>query len=339
MTQVSSAAPRLCRGRTTALLGILVVAILAIGSTTASALVIRLTNGKSVSVQLVPGKTPPKGALGNGPLEYHGGPVMSENINYAIFWVKPKDAFAAGFTSGVSTWFKAIAHDSGKNTNSDNILGQYGGPYISKFGEPLKSGSITDKDPYPANGCTAAPACLNEEQLEAEVRKVVESRGLPQDTHHEYFLFTAPNVENCFYPGEGFYCSASAEKYISYCAYHSAFSGSKGPIIWSNDPYVYLKLCDEAGHHPNGAGDSALLGGLSHEHSESVTDPEPNSGWTNKVGEEIGDICRTFEPASEFGAILGTAPDGSPYNYLVDKKRYFYQTEWSNSASACVQHA
>ncbi len=332
MTESHSTASRCGRGRFAGLLAILAGSVLAFGASSASALVVHLQNGSAVSVQLIPGKPPPKAALGNGPLEYHGGPVMAENNNYAIFWAKAKDPFAAKFTSGVDTWFKAIAHDSGTNSNSDAILAQYGGNYVSKF-----AGAILVKDPYPASGCSQAPVCLDEAQLTAEIAKVVESRGLPQDTSHEYFLFTAPNVEDCFYPGYGYYCSANSSLPY-FCAYHTAFAGSKGPIVWSNDPYVYGKACDETGHHPNGAGDSALLGGLSHEHSESVTDPEPASGWTNKAGEEIGDICRSFEPASEFGVILGTAPDGSPYNYVIDKKRYFYQQEWSNSANACVQH-
>lgn len=334
MTQVQSWAPRLGRGRLIALLAILVMAMLAIGSSSASALVVHLKNGRAISVVPLPGKRAPKtGALGNGPLEYHGGPIMASNSNYVIFWAPKKHPYAKGFVSGVKSYFKNLAHDSGLNTNSDSVLVQYGANYVSKY-----AGAIMDKDPYPANGCYEAPICLSDEQLQAEIVKVVESHGLPRDTGHEYFLLTAPNVESCFYPEYGYYCSASS--FLPYyCAYHGVIETEKGPIIYSNDPYVYQKNCDETEHHPNGSSDSALLGGMSHEHSESATDPYPGSGWVNSVGEEIGDICRTFEPASEFGAILGTAPDGSPYNYVINGHLYFYQTEWSNSASACVQHA
>jgi len=50
-------------------------------------------------------------------------------------------------------------------------------------------------------------------------------------------------------------------------------------------------------HHINGPSDSALFGGLSHEHNESLTDPEPNNAWTDfggsgeTTGYEIGDKC------------------------------------------------
>ena len=54
--------------------------------------------------------------------------------------------------------------------------------------------------------------------------------------------------------------------------------------------------CDD-GNHPNGTtSDGVLEGGLSHEHVESITDPEPNNAWTDfangePTGYEIGDKC------------------------------------------------
>src|SRR6202043_640971 len=103
----------------------------------------------------------------------------------------------------------------------------------------------------------------------------------------------------CFSPG-GEQCSANATENLAFCAYHTCIPVGSTYIIWSNDPYVYEKNCDEAGHHPQGNGDAFLLGGGSHEHSESITDPLLNA-WKNAEGAEIGDICRTFEPNREFG--------------------------------------
>ena len=64
-------------------------------------------------------------------------------------------------------------------------------------------------------------------------------------------------------------------------------------------------LCDD-GNHPNGTSDGALIGGLSHEHVESITDPEPNNAWTDWGAEtgEIGDKC-----GGTNGTKLGTAPN------------------------------
>ena len=110
-----------------------------------------------------------------------------------------------------------------------------------------------------------------------------------------------------------------------------------GVIVYSNDPYVSGNSGCDDGEHPNESpSDGALQGGLSHEHNESITDPELNA-WYGPEGNENGDKCRTFEAASEFGTPLGTAPDGSRYNQLVDGDEYWYQQEWSNEGSTCKQ--
>jgi len=40
---------------------------------------------------------------------------------------------------------------------------------------------------------------------------------------------------------------------------------------------------------------------------------------------------------SEFGQTLGYAPDGSPFNQLIDGDEYYYQQEWSNKTGSCKQ--
>ena len=126
------------------------------------------------------------------------------------------------------------------------------------------------------------------------------------DLEHEYFLLTPPRVEDCFEASET-ECSAGSSNPV-YCAYHSNIAEPDGgELIYANDPYVgHNAGCDD-GNHPNGISDSAIEGGLSHEHNESITDPEPNSGWTDFGGEggEVGDKCRTESEASEFGTALG----------------------------------
>ena len=337
-----NASPRVRTGaRRVGLAGLLMTGLMALGAGSASALVTHLPGGAAVSFQPLPGSRPAAALSGPAeefnaehPLEYHGGQVMTSNSNYIILWAPPKGPkYAAKYTAGVAKYFKDLARDSGKSTNVDSVAVQYGANYSSSF-----AGTIKDKDPYPANGCTRSSICLSGQQLEEEIEHVVLSKGLPTDLGHEYFLLTPQGVESCFEGGAAGSCSASSEV-PSYCAYHGAIPVPGGEIVYSNDPYVYEKLCDEPGHHPNGPSDAALLGGLSHEHNESITDPIPGSGWTDNRGAENGDKCRTFEPSSEFGAILGTAPDGSPYNQLINKHLYFHQQEWSNAGLACKQHA
>ena len=59
--------------------------LLASGATSASALVVHLPNGNTISVQPLRGAAPASTTASTGRLEYHGGPIMPSNTNYAVF--------------------------------------------------------------------------------------------------------------------------------------------------------------------------------------------------------------------------------------------------------------
>ncbi|HEX4564238.1 MAG TPA: PKD domain-containing protein, partial [Solirubrobacteraceae bacterium] len=327
------------------LLAGLLAAIAALAAApSASAVVHRLGNGKALSFQPLRGAAaaaaPFDAAFNN--LDYNGGPVMPSNTNYAVYWDPSGGAaYPSGYSSGVDTYFEDLAHDSGGHQNTDSVSGQYNdwegdfARYESHFG-----GGLIDTDPYPTSGgCTQAPICLTDEQLQKELAKFVEAHKLPTDLAHEYFLLTPPKLEDCF-EASGAQCSAGAEKNREYCAYHSAFNVKTGVVVYSNDPYVTGNLGCDDGNHPNGKpSDGVIEGGLSHEHNESITDPEPNSGWTDLggTGGEIGDKCRTFESGTEFGPTLGITESGAKYNQVINGHFYWYQQEWSNEAHKCLQ--
>ena len=109
-------------------------------------------------------------------------------------------------------------------------------------------------------------------------------------------------------------------------------------MFYANMPFDATNPLCQDGNYPNGLiSDGEINGGLSHEHNESVTDPIPNDAWTNGAGddhgEEVGDQCdrRRWAPRS------GTAPNGSPYNQVINGHFYWYQEEWSNFTHSCVQ--
>jgi hypothetical protein len=333
------------RGRNVALAGLAMLTLVALGSVNASALIVRL-HGKALSYEPVRGAEPAmraftqpqgKGGSSSKQVAYHGGPVMSSNTDYALYWDPTGGAaYPSGYELGLDRYFEDLTHDSGGNQNTDSVLTQYSDEagefanYDVHFG-----GALSDTDPYPANGCSAAPICLTDEQLRAELKAYVEAHELPMDLQHEYFLLTPPGVESCF-EAAGHSCSAGT-KHPGYCAYHGSISAGKAVLIYANDPYVDGMNCDTGEEHPNdNPSDATIGGGLAHEHSESVTDPELNA-WYDSRGNEVGDKCRTFVQASEFGEPLGKAPDGSNYNQLIDGDLYWYQQEWSNEASACEQ--
>jgi PKD repeat protein len=330
------------RGVLVALLG---VAMLGAGAATASAVIVHVPSGKTLSYQPLPGLRTfsPFDKLFNN-LDYNGGPVMTSNTNYVIYW-SPSGAAAypPGYESGVNQYFEDLAHDSGGTQNVESVSAQYNdaagdfASYNSHFG-----GAFIDTGPYPENGCTLAgiEICLTDEQLREELTRFVKAQGLQTDLAHEYFLLTPSGVEDCF-EASGLECSAGApEGVAAYCAYHGNVPlGAEGELIYSNDPYVTgNEGCDD-NNHPNGTpSDGVIEGGLSHEHNESITDPEPNNAWTDIGGSggENGDKCRTFE-ATEFGSPLGKAPNGAMYNQVINGHLYWYQQEWSNQSKQCLQ--
>ena len=273
-------------------------------------------------------------------LKYHGGAVMTSNTNYPLYWAPAgESAYPAGYITGIDRWFADLAHDSGGLLNTDSVLVQYGDSeggfanYNSHFG-----GALIDTDPYPANGCNAAATCLTDEQLRTELASYVEAHALPADLAHEYFMLLPPGVSTC-YEAAGKRCSEGTQ-HFKYCAYHSFFKLPYGTFLYVDDPYDDTPEC--VAESPNESpSDYAISGGVAHEHSDSLTDPEFNAWYSEKkeVVEEIADKCRSANAEKELGPPLGTAADGVPYNQLINGHEYLYQQEWSNERAACEQRA
>jgi hypothetical protein len=71
---------------------------------------------------------------------------------------------------------------------------------------------------------------------------------------------------------------------------------------------------------PNGALIDSTASTLSHEYSESITDPDPPTGWVNgRTGNEIGDECAYIPDLVALGG-----------------KNYDIQPEYSNKYHACA---
>jgi PKD domain len=333
------------------LVALLLLALAGAGAGPASAVIIHLatgpspTGGKTLSYQPLRGQAPVQrfDALFTN-LDYNGGPVMASNTNYAIYW-RPATGpiYPADYQAGVNRYFEDLAHDSGARTNVDSVATQYNdasgafASYESHFGGPL-----IDTNPYPKNGCTRAPICLTDAQLQKELTAFVKAKGLPMDLAHEYFLLTPPSVEDCFEPGAALFCSVGSNA-PQYCAYHGNIPVGGKELVYSNDPYVTGNFGCDDGNHPNGSSaDGVIEGGLSHEHNESITDPEPNNAWADfasgeLTGFENGDKCRNFGAEEEFGTPLGEAPNKATYNQVVGGHLYWYQQEWSNQGHRCLQ--
>jgi hypothetical protein len=321
----------------------------AIVTSNASAILKRLPNGQVVSYMAArtpnsAAPTPLDSTFLN--MDYNGGPIMPSNTDYMVMWSPGGlGAYPSGFTSGIARYFTDLQHDNGGNQNVDSVEPQYNdltgavANYDVTFG-----GVLVDTDPYPASQCPVnAPVtnCLTDGQIQQEIVNFVMSNHLPTDLTHEYFVLTPPHVESCFTndPTTGFGgCSAGIEpqNLIAFCAYHQNTS-TPAMVIYANMPFDATNPLCQDGNDPNDLiSDGEINGGLAHEHNESVTDPIPNDAWTNGAGvfhgDEIGDQC-----VGVFGTPIGTAPDGSPFNQVINGHLYWYQEMWSNFTHSCVQ--
>jgi len=265
---------------------------------------------------------PPSGC-GGGKLIDHGGPTMTTNKTYSIFWVPAGQTVSANYASTINQFFQDVAHDSGLSTNVYASDTQYSNIlYSSTYG-----GTYTDTASFPANGCTpygGGSVCLSDSQLQAEINKVITAQGWVKNSTNMFFIFTPKNVESCDGTGD---CSFTA-----YCAYHGVTSSG---AVYANMPYGvnthYPGNCD-VGEYPNGDDADATINVTSHEHNEAITDYQLNA-WYDSQGYENGDKC-----AWTFGALSG--PSGGEYNQTINGHHYFLQEEFSNSSGSnglCVQ--
>jgi hypothetical protein len=262
-----------------------------------------------------------KQVQGSGDLLYHGGPVMTTNKTYAIYWVPSGYSIASGYDSTINQFFTDVAHDSGLGSNVYAVDTQYSSiQYSSSFG-----GAYTDTTAFPASGCPIYEGditeCLTDAQIQTEVDNAIAHNGWTRNGTNMFFVFTPGAVGSCF-DSTGSECA-----YTAYCAYHGTTNSG---AIYANQPYAFHAGCDE-GQYPNGSSNQAdpTINVTSHEHNEAITDPQLNA-WYDGAGYEIGDKC-----AWDFGPVQGS--NGSEYNQTINGHHYFLQREYSNSGHACDQ--
>ncbi len=264
--------------------------------------------------------------LGSGKLIYHGGLVQHTNKVYAIYWIPSGYTVSANYVTLINRFFTDVAAASGQTSNvyfSDTQYYDTSGKiqYASTF-----AGSVIDTTPLPPNGChdSFTSVCLTDQQIQTEVQNVIAAQGWTADSSTEFFMFTAKGIGSCF-------DSSNSEcAFSTYCAYHSWISSGVNAVLYANMPYADTvpANCD-VGQHPNNDDADATINVTSHEHNETITDPEGNA-WYDRAGFENGDKCAWI-----FGTEKGT--NGQRYNQVINGNRYLLQLEWSNATNRCVQ--
>jgi hypothetical protein len=145
----------------------------------------------------------------------------------------------------------------------------------------------------------------------------------------------------------------------SMCAYHNDFTlRHAGTILYAAIPaqasftYESLswpKICQNDGstavQEPNGDIADMLIGLLSHEYSETVTDPISPTGWVSPdIGNEVGDDCQwtgpfaplSFSNPNAYRPVLGgSSSAGTLFDQSINGDEYYTQSEWSNGDGTC----
>jgi hypothetical protein len=333
-------------------------ACLALLAPAASARVTRTPSGHPVSIMARPGSpaAPGSSTSGGALLLSHGGPVLSAETPYLVYWTPAGHPLAASSVSLMNRYLSDVAADSGTSTtNVYSVLAQYGSPYRQTFSASAQA--VVDTDPYPAKqgGCklaTGMTACVTDGAIQSEIGSLIAAHRLPNPTAPGtgstpiFFMVTPVDVNVCLSGGS---CVSNA-----FCAYHDYFTLGGAQVLYASVPFSVFasspKGCQTDGNSiyetpagPNGDEAYNVADDLSHELSETITDPLINA-WYTTNGYEVGDLCEAYgataDPSKDLSPLayspaFGDAATGYLYDQVVARDQYYNQTEYSNSAGGC----
>jgi hypothetical protein len=309
-------------------------------------------------------------APASGSLYYNGGPVMTTNKVYAIYWQPPGYQFPSGYSAEINQYFKDLQAANGKNTNTYDNATQYyqqsGGTtqYVQEHttfeASTLDTNALPPLDPVNcpdtpiaatnggANPPSTTAGCVTDQQLQQEISTVVKAKGWPVSNTTEFFMFTAPNIGTCFPATVGVevggvetQVTAPLCSFSYFCAYHSAYYDStvnaNSQIIYSNMPYAAQTagnpLTCDVQEYPNGNPADATINVTSHEHNESITDPFGTGWWDSNPNDSAAGYENGDMCAWDFGTTYG--PSGAEYSQTINGHHYLMQTEWDNTTNGC----
>ncbi len=310
-------------------------------------------------------------APASGSLYYNGGPVMTQNNTYTIFWQPSGYSFPSGYEHNINQFFGDLQATQGSNTNTYDNGTQYymqssSGAKTYVQNKVTFAGTTVDTNPLPAldpvncpdtpvaaaggaNGNQSTTAgCVTDAQLQQEISAVVKAHNWPVNNNTEFFMYTAPNIGTCFPAqvgegagGVGTTVTAPLCSFSYFCAYHSAYFdstiNSSSQIIYANMPYDAQTAgnpvtCD-LGDYPNGNPSDPEISTTSHEQNESITDPFGTGWWDSNSNDSAAGDEDGDMCAYDFGTTTG--PANAEWNQTINGHHYLMQLEWDNSTNGC----
>ncbi|KAJ3030293.1 UNVERIFIED_CONTAM: hypothetical protein HDU68_009564 [Siphonaria sp. JEL0065] len=230
-----------------------------------------------------------KAAPAGGALVYKNGPVLANIEVFVVYY-----GADATFQNETNAFYAGIVSSS-----LMTMMSQYSTPTQS-IGKGKFIGSYVQTTNVKKN--------LVESDIGAIVANLVNTGIINPNSNYYVPVHLAPSV---LLSGQ---CS-------SFCAFHDSVSTNKGRVSFGMMPDTSvpscLGKCGVTGKNVTPFETTCV--NAAHELSEAVTDPQPSSGWVDKSGNEIGDLCNPT-----WGYVTG-----------ADGNSYLIQGEWSNSANSC----
>ena len=227
-------------------------------------------------------------------LQYGGGPVEHHVKVYLVFWGSQWNSDSNGVEQYQQGLFQGLgtSQDSWSTVTSQYTDSSGQGP---TFNGAVLGGTWVDN-------ASPAPSSSSQADIAAEADAGAQHFGV-SGTDTQIVVMSPSGTSPDGFPDSGF------------CAWHDW----NGNVSYTNMPYV-LDAGSSCGADSvqNQLDGFSIVGG--HEYAESLTDPQPASGWVASDGEENGDLCAW----QGLGAI--GLPTGS----------FAMQPTWSNNAGGCA---
>jgi hypothetical protein len=147
-----------------------------------------------------------------------------------------------------------------------------------------------------------------------------------------FHVFLPQGVDTCFDLTSVCYSPDNPSTFF-FCAYHGSVDFSDiGHVLLTVEPYQAVAGCEVAPPNPNSELADSTNSVLSHELFETITDPDPPTGWVansslDEQGFEIGDLCQPIGNQN-FQFLTPT--------FLLNGKKYELQLEYSNKFHGCA---
>ncbi|WP_051967360.1 hypothetical protein [Kitasatospora mediocidica] len=235
-------------------------------------------------------------AAASSGMQYGGGPVQHSPKVYLVYWGSQWNTDTNGVKPYMTSLFNGVGTSSDTWSSSTTQYTDSSGTGPT-FTGPVLAGSWNDNR-------AKAPTSAGQQSIASEADKAAAHFGVTGNPDAQIVVMSPHGTHPDGWPSSGF------------CAWHD-YTGS---VSYTNMPY---QLDAPSGSRcPN----SALGGTLDafsivegHEFAESVTDPQPSSGWVDSNGEEIGDLCE-----SNFQRVA------------LSTGTFAMQPLWSNNDGGCV---